>query len=303
MTISKEAIEAAKAAYWTEAHNGGGYSDKCYEAALTAALPFLPIAGEGKAPPEGWHLVPKEPTVAMRMPWKTMRGDAWYNKYKAMLAAAPVPPSSPGKDGGQEEADELREKLSEAEAIIEERDDRMALVDRIADLIGLPQDQELDQVAFELWFSKTVGKDGGQEVEAEGHEEHTYARFNALFERGRAAGGFEGETQNLIRELTNAMRDAANWRAETKIALRLEQQMRIEAQAALADALADPQPASTALVERLTKALEPFADACFNDNGDITVNLSAAGAEDFIKAYFVHRSALSSSTSREGESR
>lgn len=48
MTISKEAIEAAKSAYWHEAHNGGGYSDKCYEAALTAALPFLPIAVEGK---------------------------------------------------------------------------------------------------------------------------------------------------------------------------------------------------------------------------------------------------------------
>ncbi|MBD9540150.1 hypothetical protein IB276_11865 [Ensifer sp. ENS04] len=38
MTVTKEMIEAAKAAYWHEAHNGGGYSDKCYEAAISAAL-------------------------------------------------------------------------------------------------------------------------------------------------------------------------------------------------------------------------------------------------------------------------
>lgn len=44
--------------------------------------------------PEGWQLVPKEPTVAMRMPWKSMRGDAWYDKYKAMLDAAPSAPQS-----------------------------------------------------------------------------------------------------------------------------------------------------------------------------------------------------------------
>lgn len=48
----------------------------------------------------------------------------------------------------------VEEQLAEAEAIICERDDRMALVDRIADLIGLPHDQELDQVAFELWFER-----------------------------------------------------------------------------------------------------------------------------------------------------
>jgi hypothetical protein len=36
--ITKEMIEAAKSAYWHEVHNGGGYSDKCYEAAIRAAL-------------------------------------------------------------------------------------------------------------------------------------------------------------------------------------------------------------------------------------------------------------------------
>lgn len=40
--------------------------------------------------PKGFALVPIEPTVAMRLPWKTMRGHSWYSKYKAMLAAATV---------------------------------------------------------------------------------------------------------------------------------------------------------------------------------------------------------------------
>jgi hypothetical protein len=74
----------------------------------------------------------------------------------------------------------------------------------------------------------------------EGHEEHIYARFNALFERGRKAGGFEGETENLIRELTNAMRDAANWGARSREALKLEQQMRQEAQAKLSALVSSP---------------------------------------------------------------
>lgn len=48
---------------------------------------------------------------------------------------------------------DAEERAFEAEEIIKERDDRLALVDRIADLIGLPEGQELDQVSFELWFS------------------------------------------------------------------------------------------------------------------------------------------------------
>lgn len=41
MTDSKPTeaqIAAAKAAYWHEVHNGGGYSDKCYEAAIAAVI-------------------------------------------------------------------------------------------------------------------------------------------------------------------------------------------------------------------------------------------------------------------------
>ncbi|SFG87742.1 hypothetical protein [Ensifer sp. OV372] len=101
MSVSKEAIEAGLRITLSSVNMPAGecLHETDVREILEAALPFLPIAGEA---PEGWQLVPKEPTVAMRMPWKTMRGDAWYDKYKAMLAAAPAPPSSPGKDGGQE---------------------------------------------------------------------------------------------------------------------------------------------------------------------------------------------------------
>lgn len=107
MSVSKEAIEAGLRITLSSVNMPSGecLHETDVREILEAALPFLPIAGEA---PEGWQLVPKEPTVARRMPWKTMRGDAWYDKYRAMLAAAPVPPSSPGKDGGQEvEAVEL----------------------------------------------------------------------------------------------------------------------------------------------------------------------------------------------------
>lgn len=42
ITITEAMIEAARAAYWTEAHSGGGYGDKCYEAAIQAALSEAP---------------------------------------------------------------------------------------------------------------------------------------------------------------------------------------------------------------------------------------------------------------------
>jgi hypothetical protein len=47
VSVTGKMITAAKAAYWHEVHNGGGYSDKCYEAAIRAAL----SSTEGK---EGW---------------------------------------------------------------------------------------------------------------------------------------------------------------------------------------------------------------------------------------------------------
>ncbi|WP_322884209.1 hypothetical protein U8C35_07575 [Sinorhizobium medicae] len=50
--ITPEMIEAAKSAYWSEVHHGGGYSDKCYAAAIQAALCLLdkPEAVEATSP-------------------------------------------------------------------------------------------------------------------------------------------------------------------------------------------------------------------------------------------------------------
>ena len=112
------------------------------KAMAIAALPFLstlPIAGEGKAP-EGWQLVPTVATLEMEHAAvarvKTFHDEDWYRimpkdlfrlAWKALLGAAPAPPSptvyanvndavldptpispilytrsSPGKDGGPE---------------------------------------------------------------------------------------------------------------------------------------------------------------------------------------------------------
>ena len=62
-----------------------------------------------------------------------------------------------GASSARDEVAELRSQVdelkSEAEVLDEARADQNRMVDRIADLIGLPQDQELDTTAFELWIS------------------------------------------------------------------------------------------------------------------------------------------------------
>lgn len=49
------------------------------------------------------------------------------------------------------------------------------------------------------------------------------------------------------------------------------------------DAMAD-LVAAEAEIERLRAALKPFADAVYNDNGDMTVK--PCGIDDYAKAYF-----------------
>lgn len=39
-------------------------------------------------------------------------------------------------------------------------------------------------------------------------------------------------------------------------------------------------------IEKLRKALKPFAGHVFNDNGDMTINMSAPSSEEYIAAYF-----------------
>lgn len=45
------------------------------------------------------------------------------------------------------------------------------------------------------------------------------------------------------------------------------------------------------LVSECSDALSPFADAVFNDNGDMTVNLGSATGDDYVRAYFTDRRA------------
>lgn len=83
------------------------------------AISTLPIAVEGKAP-QGWQLVPVKPTMEMvKNAAGDHEGENWlpHSLWASMLAAAPVPPSSPGKDGGQEveavELDGIAKELAE----------------------------------------------------------------------------------------------------------------------------------------------------------------------------------------------
>lgn len=43
---------------------------------------------------------------------------------------------------------------------------------------------------------------------------------------------------------------------------------------------------AAAAIEKLQKALRPFAGRVFNDNGDMTINTAAPTSEEYIQAYF-----------------
>lgn len=53
------------------------------------------------------------------------------------------------------------------------------------------------------------------------------------------------------------------------------------------------------VTEKMIEALKPLADAVFNDNGDMTVQLPAITSEDCIKAYFAVRELSALSTDAE----
>lgn len=49
----------------------------------------------------------------------------------------------------------------------------------------------------------------------------------------------------------------------------------------------DRLTAATYEIERLRAALQPFGNAVYNDNGDMTI--TPCGHDDYVKAYFVMR--------------
>jgi len=56
-------------------------------------------------------------------------------------------------DEVERQAGRIEELEMEARVFDEEHVDQNRMVDRIADLIGIPHDQELTSTAFEIWFS------------------------------------------------------------------------------------------------------------------------------------------------------
>jgi len=49
---------------------------------------------------------------------------------------------------------------------------------------------------------------------------------------------------------------------------------------------------AAAEIEALRAALKPFAVAVYNDNGDMTVSAGAAKYDDYVRAYFAYRCAV-----------
>lgn len=114
--ITKEAIEALRLKAFetnTPSDRHAYYTtlSKAFQNGELVVLSTLPVAGEGKTP-NRWRLVPVKPTEEMIMAafdaHEPLDGNdddfraEFSRTYRAMTAAAPTPPSSPGKDGGQE---------------------------------------------------------------------------------------------------------------------------------------------------------------------------------------------------------
>jgi hypothetical protein len=82
----------------------------------------------------------------------------------AAVEARQSTPANPAQ--GVSEAD-LLERLAEAEAIIADRNDELALIDWISDKIGLPHDEELTRENFTQYLTAAIGA-GGQAVAEDG---------------------------------------------------------------------------------------------------------------------------------------
>src|SRR5688572_10100448 len=74
--VTDEMVEAAKAAYWHEVHHGGGYSDKCYEAAIAAAI-SLPSQEEEAAPVDRSRGIETSIDAMREAAWDLIRKNGW----------------------------------------------------------------------------------------------------------------------------------------------------------------------------------------------------------------------------------
>lgn len=244
--------------------------------------PTLPIAVEGKAP-EGWQLVPTELTEEMRdalMYFRQELGSTLLDNGAAiwgdLLNAAPVPPSSPGKDGGQEvEAVKPRALTCQCGNSITDP----------CIVCGKPK-----TLVTAEWAQKMAAREGDLDPTT----------------------GISSMPELRISLIARAIRQSLRSYGHKVAESTLPECIAVDVERALA---ASTQPASTALVERLTIALrkaedvlavyadpEGYADA----DGD-QLPPDAEQHEGLLaqEALDVVRAALSSShsTSRKGESR
>lgn len=103
---------------------------------------------------------------------------------------------------------DLAEAKNEQELFDEDHADQNRMVDRIADLIGLPHDQELDATAFELWFSENRVRLESLQAENERLRRKMWVAVDMLYERkhGNPARSF---SHNARIVLENALSRAA----------------------------------------------------------------------------------------------
>lgn len=277
--ITKEAIEAAKSAYWHEVHNGGGYSDKCYEVALTAALPFLPIAGEGKVKALGWE----DATDRGYSQANCALGQyqvIWLGEFECWQCGRPHRDGLDWKDNFSRHPSKDDAKAA-AQADFERR--------ILSALVSSP------------------GKDGGQEVEA---AQITMGRglvdVSRIEHEGRAGILFRPRDDHIPVGEEGELQPGEYWPVKGDVVIWIENEGGARVIETYLSAFLPYQPDSTALVERLTKALEPFAKeaGCYDpDTGDGDDTVWATPVYFKIRDLREARNALSSSqsTSRENE--
>jgi hypothetical protein len=94
--------------------------------------------------------------------------------------------------------DRIDELTNEAEIFAADHADQNRMVDRIADLIGLPHDQELDTVAFELWISAQTAATAAKDAEI-------MKRLSAARDKMEVASKNEGLGEDQIANIWGVM--------------------------------------------------------------------------------------------------
>lgn len=218
--------------------------------------------------------VPKEPTEAMLLRAGEWLAESEYGPldptdlaslYSILIAAAPPSPAPTGveetnglvstKDGWFF-ADEDGNPIGKRFATWKEAN--AAWEARVA----APPAADIEETAKAIVVTEIYQKHGQYTEMGTAVEKRIATALRAERERGKAAD----ETARAYEASMRAACDSRDqWRARAD--------------------------AAEAQVASLRVALEPFANAVFNDNGDMTVDLAFAKYDDYVRAYFANRRA------------